>query len=264
MAPTDPTPRPAPAAANQRREDVLDALGRRIVAGDLPAGAVLTLESVDASYGVSRSVSREAVQVLGAMGLITSRRRVGITVSPRSAWNVFDPRLIRWRLDGDERDEQLQTLSELRAGFEPAAAGLAALRATPEQAAAMAAAVSDMTVQARAQDLEAYLEADQRFHATMLVASGNEMYGALAGLVDEVLAGRTHHDLMPADPNPEAIEWHAEVARAVRRGEPAEAEAAMRRIIAEAADAQARMAAYDAARPAPGAAPDPETEPSAE
>lgn len=248
MARHDADDRAAPVGAARRREDVLDDLGRRIVAGDLPVGAVLTLESVDASYGVSRSVSREAVQVLGAMGLVTSRRRVGITVSPRSTWNVFDPRLVRWRLDGDERDEQLRTLSELRAGFEPSAAALAARRATPEQAAAMAAAVSDMTVQARAQDLEAYLEADQRFHATMLAASGNEMYGALAGLVDEVLAGRTHHDLMPADPNPEAIEWHAEVARAVRRGEPAEAEAAMRRIIAEAADAQARMADYDAAR----------------
>ncbi|MDN7123121.1 FadR family transcriptional regulator [Nocardioides sp. ChNu-153] len=242
-SPTPSTPSTTPSTgAGRRREDVLDALGHRIVAGDLPPGTVLTLEGVDATYGVSRSVSREAVQVLGAMGLVTSRRRVGITVSERAAWNVFDPRLIRWRLDGAERDAQLRSLSELRAGFEPAAAALAAQRATAEQAARMASAVSDMTVHARARDLDAYLAADQVFHTTMLAASGNEMYAALADVVGEVLAGRTHHHLMPADPNPDAIEWHAEVARAVRRGEPAAAEDAMRRIITEAQEAQQTLA----------------------
>ncbi|MDT9593976.1 FCD domain-containing protein [Nocardioides zeae] len=229
-------------AGRPRTPDVLDALGRRIAAGELPPGSVLTLESLDLAYGVSRSVSREAVGVLTAMGLVTSRRRVGVTVSEPSAWNVFDPRLIRWRLDGPERDAQLVTLSELRAGFEPAAAALAATRADAAQAATMAAAVADMTVHARAQDLDAYLEADQRFHSTLLAASGNPMYAALAALVDEVLAGRTHHHLMPADPNPEAIEWHADVAAAVRRGAPADAEAAMRRIITEAQEAQAALA----------------------
>ncbi|HEY1134807.1 MAG TPA: GntR family transcriptional regulator, partial [Nocardioides sp.] len=112
---------------------VLDALGRRIAGGDLPTGAVLRLEDVDATYSVSRSVSREAVQVLTAMGLVTSRRRVGITVAGPEAWNVFDPRLIGWRLDGPERDRQLRSLSELRSGFEPAAAALAAERADAAQ-----------------------------------------------------------------------------------------------------------------------------------
>ncbi|WZH50758.1 MAG: FCD domain-containing protein [Nocardioides alkalitolerans] len=221
-----------------RTGTVLDALGRRIAHGDLPPGSVLRLEDVDAAYAVSRSVSREAVQVLTSMGLVTSRRRVGITVAERDCWNVLDPRLIVWRLDGPERDAQLRSLSELRAGFEPAAAALAAARADASRAATLAAAVSDMTVHARARDLEAYLEADQRFHRTLLAASGNEMYAALAHVVDAVLAGRTHHDLMPVDPEPTAIEWHADVADAVRRGRPADADAAMRRIIAEAQEAQ--------------------------
>ncbi len=59
------------------------------------------------------------------------RRRVGITIQPSSAWNVFDPpRVIRWRLDVGDRAAQLMSLSELRRGFEPAAAALAARRAT--------------------------------------------------------------------------------------------------------------------------------------
>lgn len=233
----------APPSANSRLIDVLDALGHQIVCGELAVGTVLRLEDIDHAHGVSRSVSREAVQVLTSMGMVTSRRRVGITVSESSAWNVFDPRLIRWRLDGPERDAQLRTLSELRAGFEPAAAALAARRASPEQASDLAVAVTEMTTTARAQDLEAYLEADQRFHSTMLAASGNEMHAALAALVGEVLAARTHHHLMPADPNPEAIEWHAQIADAVRRRDPDAAEAAMRRIIAEAQSAQETQAA---------------------
>jgi len=71
----------------------------------------------------------------------------------------------------------------------------------------------------------------------LLAASGNEMVQALADVVAEVLAGRTHHGLMPSRPNPEAIALHDAVARAVRDREPAAAETAMRRIIDEAASA---------------------------
>ena len=217
--------------------DVLDALGARIASGSMAAGTVLTLDGIARTHAVSMPVAREAVRVLQSMGLVTSRRRVGVTVQPRSAWNVFDPRVIRWRLEGEDRTAQLLSLSELRRGFEPVAAALAAERATPEQGRTLASAVADMEVHGRSGDLEAYLRADQVFHRTLLQASGNEMIAALASTVDEVLAGRTHHDLMPARPNPVAIALHDEVGSAVRRGDAAGAERAMRRIIDEAADA---------------------------
>ena len=217
--------------------ELLDALGERLVAGGLAAGTVLTLEGIAREHGVSVSVAREAVRVLDSMGMLTSRRRVGVTVLPRQQWHVFDPRLIRWRLAGDDRAAQLLSLAELRRGFEPVAAALAATRASPEQCAVLAAAVSDMAVHGRAGDLEAYLVADVRFHATLLAASGNEMIRALADVVAEVLAGRTHHDLMPARPNPDAIALHDAVARAVREGDARAAEDAMRGIIDEATQA---------------------------
>ena len=92
-----------------------------------------------------------------------------------------------------------------------------------------------MVVHGHAGDLEAYLVADMTFHRTLLEASGNEMYRALGDVVAEVLTGRTHHDLMPARPNPDAIELHDAVARAVRVGDAGEAERAMRELIEEAA-----------------------------
>lgn len=216
---------------------VVTALGRAIVSGQYPAGRVLTLDGVGAERGVSRSVAREAIRVLESMGMVESRRRVGITVQPAEKWNVFDPVVIRWRLDVGDRTAQLLSLSELRSGFEPAAAALAAVRATPHQCRLMAAAVSDMVVHGRSGDLDAYLLADKSFHQTLLEASGNEMFRALNGVVAEVLAGRTHHGMMPERPEIAAIALHDEVARAIRMGEQKQAEQAMRAIIEEAAAA---------------------------
>lgn len=213
---------------------VLDRLGMLITSGALPAGEVLRIEQLEARFAVSRSVIREAIRVLEAMGMVRSRRRVGVTVAARPDWNVFDPQIIGWRLEGDGREEQLRSLGELRRGLEPVAAALAARNATPAQCGALTGAVMEMAVHGRSGDLEAYLAADIRFHRTLLEASGNEMMGALSGVVAAVLAGRTHHDLMPAHPEPVAIRWHAEVAQAVQSGDAEDAERAMRDIVEEA------------------------------
>lgn len=227
----------SPSNAGALHGNLLSALGAGIVSGELAAGQVLTLEEVSAQHGVSRSVTREAMRVLESMGMIASRRRVGITIQPSTNWNVFDPRLIRWRLEAGDRAAQLVSLSELRRGVEPAAAALAARRATPDQCRVMAAAVSDMVVHGRSGDLAAYLLADKVFHQTLLEASGNEMFRALNDVVAEVLTGRTHHGLMPVQPNPAAIELHDVVARAIRLGDEEGAERAMRAIIDEAVTA---------------------------
>lgn len=215
-------------------DNVLSALGAAVVSGKYPAGEVITLEDIGTEHRVSRSVAREAIRVLESMGMVLSRRRVGITIQSAENWNVFDPRLIRWRLESGDRAAQLGSLSELRRGFEPAAAALAAQRADAHQCRIMAAAVSDMVVHGQSGDLVAYLQADKVFHRTLLEASGNEMFRALNAVVSEVLAGRTHHGMMPDSPNPAAIALHDEVARAVRTRDPDAAERAMRAIIDEA------------------------------
>jgi DNA-binding FadR family transcriptional regulator len=233
---SDPSGAPGP-TSGELHGSVLAALGTAVVSGELRPGAVLTLDRVCSEYAVSRSVAREAVRVLESMGLLASRRRVGVTVLPRSSWNVFDPRVIRWRLDSTDRVDQLLSLSELRRGIEPVAAALAAARASAEQCRTLAGAVSDMEVHGRSGELDAYLRADQTFHRTLLEASGNEMLSSLGDVVTEVLGGRTHHGMMPTRPNPEAITLHDEVARAVRARDAAAAERAMRSIIDEASAA---------------------------
>jgi DNA-binding FadR family transcriptional regulator len=218
-------------------EDVLERLGPDILWGELSTVDDLRLELIEDRYGVSRTAAREVVRVLEAMGVVTSRRRVGITVRPRQEWNVLDPRLIRWRLAGPERAAQLRSLSQLRASVEPVAASLAAHHATPEQCGDLTAAVIGMSVTGQAGDLETYLDHDIRFHRTLLQASGNELFAALTDVVAEVLAGRTHHHLMPSRPEPAAIRLHGDVAEAVSAGDAARAETAMREILTEAQEA---------------------------
>ena len=137
----------------------------------------------------------------------------------RAHWNVFDPRLIRWRL-ASRRPRRPAAVTERAAPRLRAGGRLPRRRARrpPSSAAPSPRAVSDMVVHGHSGDLEAYLVADVTFHRTLLEASGNEMFGALGDVVAEVLAGRTHHGLMPDRPNPEAIALHDTVARAVRTG----------------------------------------------
>ncbi|WP_307849534.1 FadR/GntR family transcriptional regulator [Qaidamihabitans albus] len=216
---------------------VLDTIGQRITAGALPPGHVLTLDRIQDDFGVSRTVARETMRILESMGLVTSRRRVGITVQPRESWNVFDPRVIWWRLSGSGRDAQLRSLTELRIAVEPLAASAAARNASVAQRARVLELATEMRGEGEAGELGGFLELDIAFHTVLLEASGNEMFGALADVVAVVLQGRTQLGLMPHQPVPEALELHEEVARAVAGGRAAHAETAMRELLAEVRDA---------------------------
>ncbi|MFC9624776.1 FCD domain-containing protein [Streptomyces sp. R-74717] len=203
---------------------VLDTLGLEIAAGEHRPGQVLRTDELARRFDVSRTVVREVVRVLESMHLVESRRRVGVTVQPTEAWNVYDPQVIRWRLAGADRPRQLRSLTVLRSAIEPVAAGLAARNATPEQCAALTECALGMVATSRGQQLEGYLEHDIAFHRIVLNASGNEMFARLGDVVAEVLAGRTHHQVMFEDPDPAAVTLHVRLAEAVREGDTVAAE----------------------------------------
>ncbi|MFI1003538.1 FadR/GntR family transcriptional regulator [Streptomyces galbus] len=209
---------------------VLDTLGPEITAGGYPPGSVLRTDELAQRFDVSRSVMREAVRVLESMHLVASRRRVGVTVLPPAEWNVYDPQVIRWRLAGADRPRQLRSLTVLRSAVEPVAAGLAARNATAGQCAALTECALGMVATSRGHRLEDYLVHDTAFHRVILTASGNEMFARLGDVVAEVLAGRTHHEVMFEDPDPAAVTLHVQVAEAVREGDAARAEELTREI----------------------------------
>jgi DNA-binding FadR family transcriptional regulator len=209
---------------------VLDTLGPEIAGGEYPPGSVLRTDELAQRFDVSRSVMREAVRVLESMHLVESRRRVGVTVRPKSQWNVYDPQVIRWRLAGADRPHQLRSLTVLRSAVEPVAAGLAARHATAAQCAELTECALGMVAHSRGHQLEGYLHHDVAFHRVILTASGNEMFARLADVVAEVLTGRTHHAVMFDDPDPAAVTLHVKVAEAVRAGDAEGAERLTREI----------------------------------
>lgn len=216
---------------------VLAVLGPAIAAGEYTTGYAFTLSGLEQDFGVSRTVAREAVRVLESMGLVVSRPRTGIRVRPQRDWSVFDPQLIRWRLAGSGRMEQLRSLNELRAVVEPGAAALAAEHGPADERARLVVLAERMTLTGKAGELDTFLELDVTFHRRVLELSGNEMLSGLSEVVTEVLVGRTSYDLMPRRPRPEALRLHTAVAQAIRDGLPDVAEAAMRAIVTEVADA---------------------------
>lgn len=213
---------------------VLDQIGAELTSGQLAPGAVFSTETLMQRYGVSRTIARGVIKVLEQHGVLTSRRRVGLTVQPSSSWDALSPLIVGWRLNSVELSVQLRELSELRSGIEPVAARLAAARATPEQRHRLLAAVGGMASTGREGDLETYLGHDVTFHTTLLESSGNAVLASLAPLVSTVLDFRTHRYLMPSTPEPEAVRWHFAVAEAISVGDGEAAAENMRLIVQEA------------------------------
>ncbi|KXK58672.1 transcriptional regulator [Micromonospora rosaria] len=218
-------------------DKVIDALGLEITSGQHAPGAALTLERLQQRFGVSRTVMREVMRILESLSLVQSRRRVGLVVQPISRWRVLDPRVIRWRLDGPGRADQLRTLTELRVAVEPLAAAGAARHAAPAQRQRLGALAARMRHLGEAGQLDAFLEVDVEFHALLLHGCHNEMFSALTDVITEVLAGRTEHGLMPRPPRPVALDLHERVASCVAAGDARGAEAAMRELVEEVRDA---------------------------
>jgi DNA-binding FadR family transcriptional regulator len=177
------------------------------------------------------------MRVLESMNLVYSKRRVGIVVQDPARWNVYDPRIIRWRLDGADRETQFRSLTELRGAVEPRAAAGAARNALPEQKSHLKEVAALMRELGEAGELDEFLIADIRFHTLILHGCGNEMFAALDLAIAEVLRGRTHLGLMPHHPKEAALRLHEDVARAVYDGDAAAAERHMNELLSEVKEA---------------------------
>ncbi len=214
-------------------DDLLDQLGQRICGGVYAAHEVLRTDDLAAEFDLSRTVIREALKVIESMGLIRARRSLGLVVMPQADWHVFDPRVIRWRMAGPDRMNQLRSLTQLRQTIEPVATRFAALHASDAQRQQIVELADLMMETGEKGDLAAFLAHDIDFHALLLEASGNEMFRAISTSVAAVLKGRTEHKLMPTKPKPESLALHKLVAVSVANGDSATAEAAMQTLMNE-------------------------------
>jgi DNA-binding FadR family transcriptional regulator len=221
------------ATAQPMHQGVARVLGIEIIDGEWKPTSPRTLEDVQARFGVSRTVAREASRQLVGMGLVQTRRRRGLVAQPMGSWSVLDPVLIDWRLHSSQREEQIRSLTQLRLAVEPAAAAGTARFASIHTRARLLPLAAEMRRTGEAGHLHEFMNLDIEFHSLLLTSSGNELFAALSDLVAVVLQGRTELGLMPAKPKPEALSGHEAVADAVFRGDPEAARAAMQGILDE-------------------------------
>lgn len=158
---------------------IVDELGRLIVEGALGDGQPLVPEELGRRFSASRTVVREALRVLESKGMVTARPRVGTWTLPPEAWDAIDPDVIAWRVGGPGGREHLRELRELRLAIEPQAARMAARHRRPDELSAMAAAYAQMADAVERGDGEAFRDADSRFHAALIRASGNSLIAQL-------------------------------------------------------------------------------------
>lgn len=212
---------------------MLDRLGREIVTGGYVTRSFPTEADLAKEHGVSRSVTREAVKMLTAKGLLSARPRQGTVVQPSSSWNLFDADVLRWLLERTFTVELLIHFNQLRVAIEPEAAALAARYAEPRDLHDIAAGLERMkAAEGGAGDP---LEADIAFHVAILRASKNPFYAQFRDVVATALrtsirftnrvVGRTA-----------SIADHTAVAQAIAGRDPALARDAMRRLIQDVLD----------------------------
>lgn len=160
-------------------EEVGAVLEQRIRSGEFAPGERLPAEArLSEQFAVSRAVVREAIARLKADGLVDSRQGSGAYVARRLGAAVF-------RMDAGavaQADGAVE-IFELRLIVEVAAAERAALRRTPEQLEAIAAALARMDVAlTRGED---GATADDDFHCAIAAASGNPLIGRFLAFVSQ-------------------------------------------------------------------------------
>lgn len=219
---------------------LLDSVGRAIVVGAYDASPFPTEADLAKQYAVSRSVTREAVKMLTAKGLLAARPRKGTTVQPARTWNLFDPDVLRWMLERKFSLDLLRQFTELRIAIEPMAAVLAAEAASAEGIAAIAAGYQRMLA-AETGDDDA-LEADIAFHIALLEASANPFYAQFRDVVTTALRTSIRFTNRFKGRNA-SVPQHFAVLTAIEARDPEAARAAMGALIQ---DVMALIAAAEA------------------
>ena len=180
-------------------------LGVAIVTGRHEPRSVLPGEiDLATQNGVSRSVIRESLRMLGAKGLIESRPKTGTRVRDRADWNLLDPELLGWMFEGVPPRGFVASLFQLRMIVEPAAAELAAAGRTANQLSRMGHCLELMAQHGL--DTEEGQTADQQFHAILLEATHNELLISLSASIAAAVRWTTFFKYRttrhPRDPMP--------------------------------------------------------------
>lgn len=154
-------------------------IGREIAEGRILPGEKLPTEHFLAnSFGVSRSVVREAIAQLRNEGLVETRQGVGAFATELQARQSI-------RIEQDDLHDRasFRDLFQLRMPLEIEAAGLAAIHHTAADLAKLDETLAAMTGADKWTDQG--IVADLAFHRAVAAATGNEYFSLFIGFIAE-------------------------------------------------------------------------------
>jgi DNA-binding FadR family transcriptional regulator len=223
-----------PTSRNTFQRQVLDQLGLDICSRRFAAGSIFPPEvELCERFSFSRIVIREAIKSLAAKGMLEVRRKVGTLVLPSSRWNLFDPDIIAWRAQASAGDQQMnRDLMGLRRIVEPAAARLAAARATADERRVIAEAFAAME-QAVIGGGD-YVQADLTFHCAILDSCHNQFVSQMHNAISMIL--NVSFGVLALKPGGPALSLptHRDLCRAIESGDENGAERAALSLIDQA------------------------------
>ena len=212
---------------------IVHELGRRIVTGTYETGMTLPVEEMlREELNVSRNALREAVKVLSAKGLLKVKAHTGTQVQPREKWHLTDPDVLAWAMTGEVDREVFSWLTEFRKVIEPAAAEIAAARASTGERANIERQMREFErANARLDPgevtLEQYGEVDMDFHEAIFLASENPFLQSVTSSISSALTrSRRLTDKIPGA-RERAFPVHMEIGQAVVDGRSKDARTAM-------------------------------------
>jgi DNA-binding FadR family transcriptional regulator len=205
-----------PSSSRNLVQDAAEALRRYVLEGHLGPGDELPSQGeLCAELGVSRSVIREAMQVLQSQGLIEisqGRRPRVLPAGPAAVVDTLSMLVARSEI-------ALAKLLEVRRPLEIEIAGLAAERATAQQRQQLREAVDALRA---APNIEAQIAADVRFHKVLAEASGNPLFGIVLDVLAELLYQSRRHTLQQSGVAM-ALSHHRKILAAVEAANPVKA-----------------------------------------
>ena len=228
--PASPAPLAVRALAAPLRQQVVDRLRAAVIAGDLAPGQRLTERELIDRVGVSRTVIREALRQLESEGLVETVPNKGPVVRALSRAEAVD-------------------LYRIRASLEALAARLFIERAPPEAMDRLAAALRGVEGAYAAGAADGILAAKNGFYAALFDGARSDVLSSmLGGLHARIWRWRTvglsHADRSRAR-STQAIGSLRDLVAAIRSGDAAAAEQAIRDDTAAAAQEVMRLVGND-------------------
>ncbi len=211
---------------NKVYQEVARQLERHITE-DLKPGDLLPPErELVQMLGVSRGSVRDAIRSLELMGLLEPRQGVGTVVcSPASApANPLATALL-------EKRKMIAELLDVRNMIEPPLARRAALHATRDEIADMEAILARQEAKVRLGELG--IEEDSEFHYSIAVASDNSVILKVVDVLMDLLRETRERSLQVGGRQEKSLAGHYRILSALKQGDAAAAEAAMRRHLQE-------------------------------